>query len=884
MAVLAAILLLAAEFRAPAGTETASRRPGASSILPGGRMIEPLGRQFTTGPGSFGLAVSPAGKRIVTADGGPNRFSLTVATAAEGRFEMRTIAAQRRGEDAGEEGEDEFRSIFQGLAFDGERDLFASEGNSGRVRLLDTETGRRKALFDLNQGGYRDSYSGDLAFDRSRALLYVLDQANFRVVVFDTRRRQLIASVKVGRYPFAITLSPDAQRAYVANTGMFEYTAVPGADRKRARETGLPFPAFGFPSVESMTGAERTNASGQLVRIAPLGDPNAPESNSLAVLNTRIPARPFVEKMIPTGLPMGPRSAGGSAPTAVLATESTVYVSNGNQDSISVIDAKTLERAPDIPLRIPGLEPYRGILPIGLALDPGRGWLLVAEAGINAIGVVDFVSRRLIGHLPAAWFPTRLAVRDGVLYAANAKGFGTGPNATQFAPIDRSFQAELRRGTLMVAPLPAAGELARNTRRVMELNGFAARRSEPLPVPPQVKHVVIVIKENRTFDEVFGDIEQTTAGAVRGAPELARWGRRGFVKNVPGELRQRIQSKFINVTPNHHSIAERWAFSDNFYADSEVSVDGHHWAVGSYPNAWTESTLMAAYGGQKDFRLPTTAPGRYLFAGSNSSVHPEELLEAGTLWHHLDRHGISFRNFGEGFELAGADEGEGLKPTGARFLTNVPMPDVLYRNTSRNYPNYNTNIPDQFRADVFIREAKEMEKLPRLIFIHLPNDHMDRPRPADGYPFDASYVADNDYALGRILEYLSSRPEWREMTVFVTEDDAQGGVDHIDSHRTVFLAAGPYVKKNYHSRVNASFPSMLKTTFRLLGLPPLNLYDAAAADLADCFTDQPDFTPYTLLPVSAEIFIPLEAKEPRDPTPPARMDDPNVLRQQHRRF
>jgi hypothetical protein len=347
-----------------------------------------------------------------------------------------------------------------------------------------------------------------------------------------------------------------------------------------------------------------------------------------------------------------------------------------------------------------------------------------------------------------------------------------------------------------------------------------------------------------------------------------------------------VSQKGQVVSPNHIALARRYAISDNFYADSEVSVDGHHWIVGSYPNAWTESTLMAAYGGQKDFRLPTTAPGRLLFAGSNSSVHPEEQLEGGALWHHLERNKVTFRNYGEGFELAGADESTGLKPTGARYLTNIPMPDPLFRNTARDYPNYNTNIPDQFRANQFIadvekRYVKGGETLPQLIFIHLPNDHGAKPRREDGYPVEASFMADNDYALGRIVDYLSHTKYWENMTIFVTEDDAQGGVDHIDTHRTVFMAIGPYVKQNYVSRVNASFPSLLKTAFRLLRLPPLNLYDAAAQDLADCFTLSPDNTPFSVRPANAEIFRPERAKEPLDPAPGPRMDDPIYLRKQH---
>lgn len=284
--------------------------------------------------------------------------------------------------------------------------------------------------------------------------------------------------------------------------------------------------------------------------------------------------------------------------------------------------------------------------------------------------------------------------------------------------------------------------------------------------------------------------------------------------------------------------------------------------------------------------MPTTAPGRLRYTGSNSSVHPDDQLENGTLWHHLDRNGITFRNYGEGFELASVDEGPGQMPTGGKFFINVPMPEPLYRNTSRNYAQYNTNIPDQYRATQFIREVDEMfvkggKELPQLVFIHLPNDHMAKPRPEDGYPFDASYVADNDYALGRIVEYLSKSKWWKNMAIFVTEDDAQGGVDHIDTHRTVLLAVSPYAKKNYASHVNTSFPGLLKTVFSLLGLPPLNLYDGSAADLSDVFTSQPDFTPFTVLPVRKEVFDPETAKDPIDPKPGPRMDDPRVLREQH---
>lgn len=869
---LLADVLSSADYSAPAGIRPAVRRPGAASILPGGRIIAPLGRQYLTGPGPFGLALSPNGKILVSSNGGPGSFSLTVLEKEEeGSWTSRHLVAPKPGKG---ENEGDWHSVFMGLAFDGDRSVYASEGNSGRVRLIDLRDGGTRRVFDLNEEGWQDSYTGDLALDAERNVLYALDQANFRLAVIDTRRRKTIASARLGRLPFALALSPDKRRAYVTNIGMFEYRPLPGADAKNAAGTGLAFPAFGFPSAEAVRGARRGTARGE-IDVPGLGDPNARESNSVCVVNLEDPAAPKVEAFIRTGLPFGAGAEGGSSPSGVVAAAGRVYVSNGHNDSVTVIDAATNRVAGEILIRIPGLENLRGALPIGLAFHEPTGRLLAAEAGINAVAVIDPRAMRVLGHLPAAWFPSRVVADANAVYVAHARGQGTGPNADRDRWGNETFGGAFRRGSISIFPLPPDGELAGHTATVMEANGFRPRPQLRAALPAAIRHVVLIVKENRTFDEVLGDIRRASNGAVMGRPELARFGASGY---VTGQGR-RFSVQDVNVTPNHHAMTGRWAFSDNFYSDSDVSVDGHHWLAGSYPNAWTQSSLMAAYGGQKDFRFPTTAPGRLAFPQSNSSVHPEEQLEAGTLWHHLERHGVTFRNYGEGFELAGVVEGPGQKPTGARYLTNVPMPAPLYRNTCREYPQYNMNIPDQYRADAFIRDVearfiKGGEPFPRFIFIHLPNDHMARPRPEDGYPYQASYVADNDYALGRIVEFLSGTPWWREMVVFVTEDDAQGGVDHIDAHRTVLLVLGPYARRNYVSHVNTSFPGLLKTIFRLLGMPPLNLFDAAASDLSDCFTEQPDFAGYKTLPVDSRIFKPAEARDPLDPKPGPAMDQP----------
>ena len=871
--------LAAQTYSAPAGIRPALRGPmgtPASSILPGGRIITPVGEQHATGSGPFGLVVSASGKTVVTSNGGPGRNSLTVMERGKGGgWEVRHLVA-RSVDMLDEFDARDWRSVFMGLALSSEHAVFASEGNSGRISLFDWSSQRRRVI-DLNQGGFDDSYTGDLAFDAVRNILYVVDQANFRVVVIDARSRQVLASVRVGRLPFALALSPDRRKLYVTNVGMFEYRAIPGADPQQARTTGLPFPAFGFPSVEAAAGVERQTALGP-VMVPGLGDPNVKESNSVCVVDVSTPATPKVETFIRTGIPFGEQSHGGSSPSGIVAAAGKVFVSNANDDSITVIDAAASRVEAEIPIRIPGLETLRGVLPIGMAYHEKSGWLLVAEAGINAVGVIDTRQRRVVGHLPAGWFPTRVAMDRDTVFVANAKGNGVGPNVYVWAALNGVLPNELRRGSVCVFPLPRADELAAHTALVFQADGFVAHRNAPRALPAGIRHVVLIVKENRTYDEVFGDIREASNGHAMGSPQIARFGSRGYLDGQG----KRLSIRDIEVTPNHHAMARQWSFSDNFYADSDVSVDGHHWLVGSYPNAWTESSLLAAYSEKKDFRLGA-APGRLLFAGSASSVHPEEQLEGGTIWHHFARHGVSFYNFGEGFELAGADEGGDLEPTGARFLTNVPMPDPLYRNTSRQYPGFNMNIPDQYRASQFMHEIAEKYAdtgvdLPQFLFIHLPNDHMADARPEDGYPYRESFVADNDLALGRILEYLSGTKWWNQMAVFITEDDAQGGVDHIDAHRTVLLCAGPWFKKNYVSHTNTSFPGLLKTIFRLLNVPPLNLFDGTASDLSDCFASRPDPARYQALPVDKRIFDPATARASRSGRPSPKMDDPREVR------
>ena len=216
---------------------------------------------------------------------------------------------------ASEKGDDQWHSVFMGLAFASEHNVYASEGNSGRVRLVDLATGGAKKIYDLNRDGFADSFTGDLALDADRGVVYVLDQANFRLVAIDVRKQRVLSSVRLGRLPFALALSPDKRKAYVTNVGMFEYQPVPGVDPHNLRETGLPFPAFGFPSAESRDGARRETGKGP-VDVPGLGDPNVREANSLAVVDLADPAAPKVETFIHTGIAFG---EGGEARWAAAA-------------------------------------------------------------------------------------------------------------------------------------------------------------------------------------------------------------------------------------------------------------------------------------------------------------------------------------------------------------------------------------------------------------------------------------------------------------------------------------------------------------------------------------------------------------------------------------
>ena len=864
---------------APAGSEFARINKAGKTVIPNGRYITPAGKSILTAPHPYGLTLSPDGKIAVTANSGTNPLSITIVRNILSQHPEVQQIPPGPATDKGV-----LASVFMGLAISPDNQtVYVAGGQENKIYLFDVNSGEEKGLIDcsfVDSGvDYIHGYIGDLKLTRDGKTLYAVDQIGFRMVVIDTETKMLIHSVPVGRYPFGICLSPDEKKAYVANVGMFEYALIKESAGDSAKLKPINFPAFAYGSEEMLEGIENDT-----INIPALGDPNAIEAFSVFAINLADAANPEVVAKIKTGHLVGALvedipAVGGSSPNSMVATDKYVFVSNGNNDNISVISVAQDSVINTIPLKPEGrVRQFRGVIPFGLALSPDQKRLYVAESGINAVAVINIADLKVIGHIPTGWFPAKVEVsHDGKkLIIANAKGYGSGPNggAAFDSSLTGSYIGSLMKGTVQILDIPDDEQLQEMTRQVIANNfkftrandpGFSSRENNPVPLFPgekesPIKHIVFISKENRTYDEIFGQIVKGDGDST-----LARYGYRATFSNRKNT--ETVEN--ATVMPNHLAITRDFAISDNFYVDADVSADGHRWLVNTYPNEWVETTTAASYGGNRSYRENSQAPGVFAMNGSAGAIYPEDYNEAGSMWDHLERHKVGFYNFGFSVMFEPALYKAEYKYTGIRQYINYPMPQPLFERTSKMYPTYNTAIPDQFRIDQFIKEFDQkwimgQDTMPEFITVIIPNDHGAGDRPEAGYPFRESYMADNDLAVGRIVEYLSRTPYWQNMLIVITEDDAQNGVDHIDAHRSVLMLVSPWVKSDYVSHVHYSFGSLFKTFWNILALPYLNQYDAGATDLADFFTEHPDYTPYNALAVDQRIFDPQQALDPFD--------------------
>lgn len=827
----------------PAENKVSEINIGGTSILPSGRFLTPAGDLIRITDDPFGIALSPDGKKSVTLHDGV--FTIidlqSLGTVRVPSYDNKIKSPLSRGS-------------YLGVAFSKDsKTVYLSGGDNGAVIIYDIESLTRLDSISLNgvvDGiEYKDSFTSDLVLNESNNEMLVLDRANFRMVRIDLTTKKNKASIKVGRQPFGLTLSPDKKTAFVANVGMYEYPLITGATPFNYDSLLISHHPYGDNTFESING---TVVEGR--KIPGVGSPLHPDAMSVFTIDLQ--TNQVIDKF-KTGHQIGhmiedAEVVGGASPNSIAVGNQFAYVSNATNDNISIIDYKNHKIIGHIPILVDKrIDKYRGLLPFGLTLSKDEKTLFVALLGFNAVAVIDVQSKTTKGLIPSGWGPTRvkLSNNEKEIYIITCRGLGAGPNGGNgfISPIQGSYVGDIQLGSFQKVNMPDANQLATYTKQSIE-NTFKSINvtddvKNPLPVLPglrnsPIKYIVYITKENRTYDEVFGQLKNADGDST-----LARFG----VNNeytLPDSLKKKFPN--LRISSNHHKAARQFAFSDNYYCDSDASIHGHHWMMGVIPNEWVEVNSSVT----KTAKIFSRAPGRR-HPGTTGSMDPEDYAEIGGLWEALDRKNVSFYNFGEANETAHVREEWYDTNTGAAHGVMVPTQKALFKRTSHDYAGFNMNIPDQYRMDQFEKEfiakwIKGKEKLPSLITMQVPNDHGAGIRPEDGYFYPSSFMVDNDLALGRILHFLSRTKYWKNMLVIITEDDPQGGVDHIDAHRSVLMMAGPYVKKGYVSHTHANFGSILKTIYNILNVPYVNQFDVTASLLQDFFTPIPDYTPYTM--------------------------------------
>ena len=844
------------------------------SVLPSGRFVTPAGKFIRITNDPFGMAISPDGKKAVTLHNGV--FTVidlpTLATVRIPGYNNRLnspLAHQPLTAPAFADSVKEPvlttalpQGSFLGVAFAADsKTVYLSGGDNGAVIVYDIQTMRKTDSISLNgkvaDEDFEDSFTSDLLVNAGNHELLILDRANFRMVRYDLVTKRIVASIPAGRQPFGLAVSNDQKMAFVANVGMYAYPLVKGLTAANADSMMISHHPYGDNTKESIAGTEVEGKT-----IPGVGSPQSPEA--MSVFSIDLATNKVIDKF-KTGHQVGQmiegaEIVGGASPNSVVAGKRYAYVTNATNDNISVIDYRNHSIVEDIPIKVDKrIDGYRGLLPFGLALSKDEKTLYVALLGFNAVAVIDMATKTTRGLIPTGWGPTRVQLSENQkeLYIISCRGLGAGPNggAGFVAPPQGTYIGDIQLGSFQKVAVPSDSELVAYTRQVLA-NTFTDELvnddpGSPLPAVPgahisAIKYIVYITKENRTYDEIFGQLRE-----AKGDSTLARFGVNSEY-TFPDSLRKKLRN--VRITPNHRKIARQFSFSDNFYCDSDASIHGHHWMMGVIPNEWVEANSSV----DKTAKIFSKAPGRR-FPGSTGSIDPEDYAETGGLWEALGRKKLNFYNFGEANETAHVREEWMDTATGAAHAVMVPMQKALFTRTSHNYAGFNTNIPDQFRMNQFEQEftkrwVKGKQQMPSLITMQVPNDHIAKSRPEDGYYYPHSFVADNDLAIGRILHFLSRTKYWKNMLVIITEDDPQGGVDHIDAHRSVLMMAGPYVKKGYVSNTHANFGSILKTIYNILGVPYVNQYDVTATLLTDFFTNKPDFTAYTLELNDARIF------------------------------
>jgi YVTN family beta-propeller protein len=730
---------------------------GEPRRLPTGRFLDPAGRSFDVGSFPVSAAAAPEPDRLVLLLNGFREQGVQVVSPQSGKV-LQTLPQP---------------AAFVGLRFDhAGRTLFASGGDQDVVYRYRWARGAATltdsiVLAARPPKGPGTRYPAGVALSPDDAKLYVAENLADSLAVVDLATGRVVQRLPSGRYPYDVVVAQDGT-VYASAWGGFDVAVY------------------------------------------------RPEGNSLRLIAS---------------------VAVGRHPSAMLLNGdgSRLFVASASTDHIAVVDTRTLQVIAQLDDGVPG-GTGEGSTPNALALTSDERRLLVAEADNNAVAAIALSPRSsgipaatgndsVVGRIPVQWYPTALSRRGDTVIVVNGKGRGTAPNPTNGPGPGRLPPGQAPGYTLsqlsgsitLISPGESdSASLSGLTARVARLNGWDQRPAQPSY--PRFEHVIYVIKENRTFDQVLGDLPRAD-----GDTSLTFFPR--------------------NVTPNHHALAERFGIFDRFFVNAEVSADGHIWSMAGYTPDYVQKTLPSVYSDR----------GRsYDYEGMNRDRDPapdDDVAEParGYLWDLAQRKGISFRNFGE-FVMPEGELDQDSVPRGYRGLKKF-----LAANTDSIFPGFDLKIPDQRRADVWLRVLEgwtRVGSMPALQILRLPNDHTTAAK--QGAPTPRAYAADNDLALGRVIEGLSRSPFWRSTIVFVVEDDAQNGPDHVDSHRSVLLVISAYNRPGvFHRFTNTT--DVLATIERVLLLEPLSQFDAFSRPLAGVFAEQPDTTPFTALAPSVPL-------------------------------
>ncbi len=806
------------KYRHPSDKQTLAdpTQPGQPIGMPYNRLIDAAGSAVFFGDPklenhALDLTPLPGGKQIVIED----RYGIAVLDRATQKISYRWSLSDVPATKG-------MMSTFSGIetfTYNGQTYLAwgASErerGKSGVVvaSWVNGKIGTVELLSFAPVAPSPLSLPNDVAvqMEGSECFLYVVLNGNNQLVKVRFSDRAVIWTAPTGVAPYGLALAGD--RAFVTNWAGPLPTNVPDPTG-RVETAGVP---WGQAYIDPRTGAI---AKGTV--------------SAVDLATGR------VDSEVPVGL----------HPNAILASPDRrqVYVANGNSDYVSVIDAQTRQVTDSIAVSLFGMsDTYVGSTPNALALDSAGTTLYVANGLDNAIAVVDLTTRNpanargtaVRGYIPTQAYPGGVIVLGNTLYVSNLESTGAralapaelgGQSRTASPP---AYNAHRQLAAMSIIPIPNQGELTAYTERVRKLNlqfrlALAAklprRSARPRPVPERIgepsvfQHVVYIIKENRTYDQVLGDMPEG-----RGMPSLCIFG--------------------DSVTPNQHRLAREFLLLDNYYASGKSSAEGHHWVDAGMVTDYTEKSVRGWF-----------------------RSYPHVLYDAlvynkkGLIWNNALDHGKTVRIYGEActcqFDKAQYDWAKlyQMRQAGQPFsYTNTTTISRVRPILAMDFPGCDDEaISDQMRADAFIREldetaAKPGDQWPNLMVMSLPNDHTSGMSPK--FPTPRAMVADNDLAVGRIVEAIQKSRFAANTVIFITEDDSQSGWDHISAYRTTGFVVSPYSRLRRTVTTQYNQTSMVRTIEQILGLPPMNVIDATALPMFDCFTDQPDSTPYTSVP------------------------------------